>query len=164
MGKHSATHRRPGSRGRKIAVCATAVAVVAGGGAAYAAWSASASGETQGKSFVAVTSVIAANTATAELYPGASASVYFTLTNPNSYAVQFTSADFSTVSVDNATACPAGNITVNDKTGLAITGPANTPVGVATTSAGALTMASTAPDGCQGRTFTITTTLAGTQV
>ena len=156
-------HGRPSRTRRPLALTAVAVVVLGGGTIAYAAWTANASGSSQAKSLTAVALTVSVDTATAELYPGGSAKVYFTVTNPNPYAVTFTAADFSTVVSDDETGCPNANITVNDKTGLSINVAANTTSATQSIT-GAVTMAGTAPDGCQGRTFTVATALTGTSV
>lgn len=156
-------HGRPSRTRRPLALTLVAVVVLGGGTIAYAAWTANASGSSQAKSVTAQSATITVATGVADLWPGATGKVYFTVTNPNPYPVTFTAADFSTVVSDNETACPNANITVNDQTGLSIN------VAASSTSAtqsitGAVTMAGAAPDGCQGRVFTITTALTGTSV
>jgi hypothetical protein len=156
-------HGRPSRTRRPLALALVAAVVLGGGTIAYAAWTANATGSSQAKSVTAVTATVTVATGTADLWPGATGKVYFTVTNPNPYAVTFTDADFSTVVSDNEGLCANTNITVNDKTGLSINVAANT---TSTTQSitGAVTMAGSAPDGCQGRTFTITTALTGTSV
>ena len=84
------------------------------------------------------------------------------MTNPNSYPITLHAATFGTVTSDDPTACPASNITTNNKTGLSIAVPAGSN-GTAVSIPGAVQLASSAPNGCQGRTFTIATTVTGTQ-
>ncbi len=129
------------------------------GGVAYAAWSVSATGSSQASSGTPVTGTVTVATPVASLYPGGATPVYFTVTNPNSFPVTYTAASFGTVSVDNATACPVSNVTVTNQT-VSISLAANTTSTVQSP-AGAISMASAAPDGCQGRTFTVATTLSG---
>lgn len=129
------------------------------GGVAYAAWSVSATGSSRATSGTPVAGVVAVATPTASLYPGGSTGLFFTVTNPNSFPVTYTAQSYGTVTVDDATACPAGNVTVANTTvsiSLAAGGTSTVQ-----SPAGAITMASTAPDGCQGRTFTVATTLTG---
>lgn len=156
----SGTYAVPRSR-KPFVAGLTAVLVVAAGGAGYAAWSATATGSSESRSLTAVTATVTVSTGSADLYPGVSGDVHFTITNPNDYPVVFTSADLGTVVSDDETACPAGNVTVHDKTGLLL------PVAAGATTAplflaDAVTLSSTALDGCQGRTFVVTTTLTGT--
>ena len=156
-------HGRPSRTRRPLALAVVAAVVLGGGTLAYAAWTANASGSSQAKSVTAVAATVTVATGTADLWPGATGKVYFTVTNPNPYPVTFTAADFSTVASDDETACPNANVTVNDKTGLTINVAANT---TSTTQSitGAVTMSGAAPDGCQGRVFTVATALTGTSV
>lgn len=148
-------------RSRRVVVGSIGAAtVLAGGAVAYAAWNVTATGPTQAASAAAVSASISAATAAAELYPGASAAVYFTVTNPNDFPVTFTTATFGTVTSSDQTACPAGNVTASNKTGLTIRVPAKTTSGPLTISA-AVTMATDAPDGCQNKLFTVPATLTG---
>ena len=156
-------HAKPSRLRRPVALTAVAAVVLGGGTIAYAAWTANASGSAKANSVTAVTATVSVATGTADLWPGATGKVYFTVTNPNPYPVTFTAADFSTVVSDNETSCPNANITVNDKTGLSINVAGNATSSTQSIT-GAVTMASSAPDGCQGRTFTITTALSGTSV
>ena len=156
-------HGRPSRARRPLALALVAAVVLGGGTIAYAAWTANASGSSQAKSVTAVALTVTVATANAELYPGGSAKVYFTVTNPNPYPVQFTAAEFSTVASDDETACPNANVTVNDKTGLTINVAAHTTAPTQSIT-GAVTMAGSAPDGCQGRVFTVATALTGTSV
>lgn len=150
--------RRSLSR-RAVVGTVTAVTVATAGGIGYAAWSVNASGSSQAKSGTRTAGVVAVATVTEVLYPGASAPVYFTVTNPNSFPVTYNSATLGTVAVDDATACPVANITLtNPAVSISLAAGATSSV---QSPAGAISMSSTAPDGCQGRTFTITTTLAG---
>lgn len=155
---------RAARRARRLTlVGVTATLVVVAGGAGYAAWSATATGTSQASSLTAVTATVTVETGTADLYPGASGAAHFTVTNPNSYPVRFTAADFGAVVSDDETACPAANLVVSDQTGLTIdvAAGATTP---AMSIPAAVTLSSSAPDGCQGRTFVITTTLSGSSV
>ena len=145
---------------RAVSVSTVAVVVVAGGGLAYAAWSVTAAGSSQARSTTPVQSTVTASLAAADLYPGASAPVYFTVTNNNSFPVSFTAASFGTVTSDDPTACPASNVTVTNQAISVSLQPGVTSA--VQTPAGAVTMSGTAPTGCQGRTFTVATTLAGT--
>lgn len=146
----------------KSLVLAAVGAVVLGTvtGVAYAAWSVSATGSSEAKSGTPVTGTVTASTANGDLYPGGDAPVYFTVSNPNSFPVTYTQASFGTITVDDATACPASNITVTT-TAVSISLAAGATSTVQTP-AGAVALSSAAPDGCQGRTFTIATTLTGT--
>jgi hypothetical protein len=130
-------------------------------GVAYAAWSVSASGSSQATSGTPVVGTVAVATPVDGLYPGGSTPVYFTVTNPNSFPVTYNAATFGTVSVDgDATTCaPATYISTTNQT-ISVTVAAGATSTVQSP-AGAITMDTTAPDACQGRTFTVATTVTG---
>ncbi len=151
--------RRRASRRLVFGAVGTAT-VLAGGAVAYAAWSVTATGSSQAASAAAVSATVTAASGSPDLYPGASGAVYFTVTNPNNFPVTFSSATFGAVVSSDETACPAANVTATNQTSLSIRVPANTTSGTLSLSA-AVTMAATAPDGCQNKTFTLPTTLAG---
>lgn len=133
-------------------------------GVAVAMWSQTGTGSGSAKALDAAPSVVTAGTATADLYPGfTQGDVYFKVTNPNPYPVRFTSMTAGTVTSSDPTNCPASNVTVAGKTGLTIDIPANTSTAVDSTIADVVSMASGAPDGCQGKTFTVAVTLTGSQ-
>ena len=149
----------PTRRGSRLLLATAAVAAVAAGGSvAYAAWSSTATGSSQARSGTASSATVTAASGTAGLYPGASDAVYFTITNPNSFPVTYTTATFGAVVSSDPALCPAANVTASDKTGLSITVAANTTSATLSIPA-AVTMAANAPDGCQNKTFTIPTTL-----
>jgi hypothetical protein len=104
--------------------------------------------------------VIAGPVGTTDLYPGTSVAVAFTVTNPNDVPVTFTSVRFAGVTSDDPAACPAGYVTGLRAAPLEITVAALETSRVLTVP-GAVTMRADAPDGCQGRTFALTTTLTG---
>jgi hypothetical protein len=131
-------------------------------GGAYALWSSTGSGSGNASSLTAQNVSVAAVTGAADLYPGASGSVSFTLNNTNPYPVVFDAMEPGTVTSSNEVDCPASNVTVDGATGL------NLAVGANSTSAplsiaNAVTMSELAPDGCQGIVFTIALDLTGSQ-
>jgi len=148
---------------RKIIVSIVAVTVGLGLGVAYALWSANGTGTGSARALTAQTVTVTAATGAADLYPGfADGDVYFTLTNDNPYPVTFTAATAGTITSSNPVGCPASLVAVDAATGL------NLRVGASTTSAtqsiaDVVTLAGSAPDACQGATFTIALTLTGTQ-
>ena len=146
---------------RTVVGTAVVLLLIGGGTAGYAAWSSSASGASQARSVTAVEATITVHTGAADLFPGGSGDVHFTVTNPNPYPVRFTSATFTDVASDAEASCAAAVITAPDVTGLAIDVAAGTTSG-ALSIADAVTMAAGAGDGCQGRVFTLTTVLTGT--
>ena len=148
---------------KKIAVVGTAAGAVVAGGVAYATWSATGSGSGNAKALTAQSITVTAATGAAALYPGfTQGDVYFTLSNSNPYPVTFTSMTPGTVTSSDPTNCPASNLTVASASGLSVAAAANASH-VARSVADVVTLASAAPDGCQGVTFTIGLTLSGSQ-
>ena len=162
------------SRGAAAIAVGTCGTLVLGAGVGYAYWSASASGTATGKSATAKTITVTAVTPGAgDLYPGGTGAVAYTLTNDNSYATSFTRLTAASVVSDDTGACPNANIAITPAIAAALaagyTVPAQAAAGSGATSStytipGLLTMAASAPDGCQGKTFTVTLTLTGSQV
>ena len=146
---------------------ATAMLVTAG--IAFAVWSASGSGSGAGAATVAQSLTVTAITpsgAAASLYPGGPAGqVYFTVANPNPYAVTITGLQWGTPVSTNVTACASSNISLdaNAPTTVSISIPANAPAGTAYQINGVLDLAHSAPNGCQGVAFDIPVTVTGSQ-
>ena len=144
---------------RAVSVSTVGAVLVAGGGLAYAAWSVTAAGSSAATSSTALAGVVSVATPVGTLHPGGTTSVAFTVTNPNSFPVTYTAADFGAIPVDNATLCPVSNVSITDQAvSIALAAGATSSV---VTPAGAISMIAGAPDGCQGRTFTVATTLTG---
>jgi hypothetical protein len=148
-------HHKFGAAFLAISLSGTAVA--------FALWSANGVGTSSAKALTAQSLTVTAATATADLYPGFTlGDIFFSVNNPNPYPVTITSMTPGTVTSSSPTLCPATNVTVASASGL------NIPVAANSTASGqaianVVTMASTAPDGCQGVTFTINLTLTGSQ-
>lgn len=154
-----------GPRGRRlprrpVVLGSTAALVLTAGGVGYAAWSATATGSSEARSTTAQTLTVTGSLGAADLYPGGSGTAHFSVRNPNPYPVRLTTASFGTVASDEPSACPDANVTAANKTGLTLDIAADAAATLSIPAA--VTMATTAPDGCQGRTFTVTTTLTGT--
>ena len=146
-----------------VAAAMGAVALVALAVPALALWLSSATGSGNARALTATTISVTATTGAADLYPGfTQGKVFFTAANTNPYNVTLTSLTSGTVTSSDQTNCPASNVTVANASGLSLLVPAG-----ATAQAGSVanvvTMAPTAPDGCQGVTFTIGLTFTGTQ-
>ena len=142
--------------------------LAAGGGVAYAVWSASGTGAGSGRALVAqalTVNPIAPGAAAASLYPGGPAGwVYLSITNPNPYSVHITTIGWGTpVSTDTAS-CPNANISVDASAPSAVnvTVPANATSG-AIQVFGVLDLSHAAPDGCQGVIFNVPVTVTGVQ-
>jgi hypothetical protein len=149
----------------KFVVGATAsIGLVVGGTIAYAAWSASGSGGSQAKALTAQTLTVNAGTGAADLYPGfTNGDLYFTLTNTNPYPVTMTAMSPGAVTSSDPTNCPASNVSATSKSGLSLNVAANGTSGPLSI-ADVVSMQASAPDGCQGVTFTIVINLTGAQV
>ena len=133
-------------------------------GLAFAAWTASGTGSGTARAATATVSVVTGRNGTPDLYPGyTDGDVYFTVTNPNSYPVRYTSATFGTVTSSDAINCPSSNVTTDASvSGLAIDVPAGS-TGTDASIPDVVNMSSSAPNACQGVNFTIILTLSGTQ-
>jgi hypothetical protein len=151
------------TRKRKVGAVSIVMLMLTGGGIAAALWSANGNGSGQAKALTAQSLTVTAATGAADLYPGfTGGDVFFTITNPNPYPVTFTSMTPGTITSSNPTNCPVANVSVLSASGLSLTVGANT-TSATQSIANVVTMANTAPDGCQGVTFTIAMTLAGSQ-
>lgn len=150
------------NRKQRIFAALGIAALVAGGGVAYASWSATGSGSGAARATSAVPLVVTSGTTTADLYPGfTQGDVFLTVNNPNPYPVRITSLTPGTITT-SAPACAATNITILPVTGLSVLVPAATAA-AAVTVPNVVTMGTGAPDACQGVTFTIGVTVAGIQ-
>ena len=148
---------------KKVVVSAVAVAVGLTIGAAIALWSAQGSGSGSSQALEAETVTVTAATGAADLYPGfTDGDVFFTLANDNPYPVTFTAMTPGSVTSSNEAACPASNVTVEGATGLSLAVAADS-TSATQSIADVVTLATEAPDGCQGVTFTIGLTLTGSQ-
>jgi hypothetical protein len=154
--------------GKRLAVIAAGLSVVLVAGVAFAAWTANGSGSGTAKALTAQTVTIQADTGTADLYPGSNGAVYFKLNNANNpYSITFNKLTAASVtSSSDEIACPNTNLSINSGITLPLT--VSLAVGASTTSAqesiaNLVTLAHSAPDGCQGKTFTISLTLTGSQ-
>jgi hypothetical protein len=148
---------------KKFAVVGLVVAALIGGSMAYALWTANGTGSGSAKALTAQQITVNASTGTADLYPGfTGGKVFFTLTNPNPYAVTMTNMTSGAITSSDPTNCPASNVTVGTASGLSLAAAANSTSAQQSIS-NVVSMAAGAPDGCQGVTFTVALTLSGTQ-
>ena len=136
---------------------------VSGTAIGFALWSTNGIGTSTAKALSAQAITVNASSATADLYPGFThGAVNFTITNPNPYPITISSVTPGTITSSNQAACAASNITGAAVSGLALVVPANS-TGSAEAVSNVLSMASNAPDGCQGVSFTVALTVAGSQ-
>ena len=148
---------------KKLAVVATVGGLVATGGVAWGLWSSTGAGDATAAARSAVAITVNAATGAADLYPGfTGGDAYFTVSNTNPYPVTFTSVTAGTIVSSDPTGCPAGNVSVSSPPSLSLLVAAGASA-VAASLPDVVTMAGTAPDGCQGVTFTIPLTLTGAQ-
>jgi hypothetical protein len=150
--------------GKKLTAGALFIGVAFAGGVAFAAWTATGSGNgyAQAKTAVALTTVDVSASTTAQLYPGATGDVLIKITNPNPYAVTVTSVAASgAITSDKGATC-------NGATGVTYTAPTSPSLAVAAgastqfTLTGAVAMSNASNNACQGAIFTIPVTLTGT--
>lgn len=153
-----------------IGAAAAVAAVLAGSGVAFATWSASGSGTGSALAYTAQTvtvNAVALTSSDASLYPGGPAgNVYFTITNPNPYAIKITNIAWGTPASGDPSACASSVISVDadaPTSGLSVTVPADGTSPVEQVNS-VLDLSSSATDTCQGNGFTVPITLSGQQV
>lgn len=169
--------QQPARRVLTRGVCLLGAPVIALclGGVSYAYWAATATGTAEVRAATAqplTVSAVAAPTAT--LYPGKTEDLSFTLANSNPYGVTLTTLTAVTVTSSDAEACPAESITLPATVTTAMAAGGYTlpsPIsvaagatGVPATLTGFVTMATSAPNGCQGKSFSFALTFSGSQV
>lgn len=134
-------------------------------GVAFANWTATGTGSGSAQAVTAAASAVTSRAGAADLYPGFNdGDLYFKVTNPNPYPVAFTSATLDSVTSSDPSGCPAGNVTVDaSAASLAINVPANDTTGTDSSIADVVSMSGSAPNACQGVTFTVNVNLSGTQ-
>jgi hypothetical protein len=157
-------------RGKKllIGIAAATAAMGAGSGVAFAVWTVSGAGSGGGAATVAQSLVVTEVTpsgAGATLYPGGPAGpVYFTIQNPNPFAVTINGYAWGTPTSNNTTACPNANVTIDANAPLT----ANLALAAGQTLTavqinGVLDLSHNAPNGCQGVSFNAPVTVSATQ-
>lgn len=172
----TATRRtaRRRARRRTALVVGTAVALLAAGNVAYAYWSATGTGTAAAGTATAMPLGVAAVTnPTATLYPGKTEDLGLLLSNDNPYPVSLTTLTAATVASSDPAACPASHVvlpaavtTALGTGGYTLPTPFSVAAGATAVPAslvGFLTLATSAPDGCQARTFTVSLSFSGTQ-
>jgi hypothetical protein len=161
---------------RKAAAVLGAIALlIVGTTVAYASLIVRGIGFGTAKTVSAVSLTVTADSGhAADLYPGASGAIYFTITNPNPYPVTLTSATLGTArNQDPASVCQAStngttNLTVTGGAiPIAITVPARAGTGVGNPASvgaslpGAIQMTLQAAPSCQSQVFLVPVTLSG---
>lgn len=160
-------HAAPARGGRRVvAAGATVLATLGLTGVAYAFWSASGSGSGQvGSATAAALTVAPVAVPLADLFPGKTDDLSFRVSNSNGYRVRLTTLTGISVTSSDPTACAASNITLSAGPGYSLPTPVDVAAGATATGtlAGLVTMATTALDGCQGKTFTVNLAFSGAQ-
>lgn len=155
-------------RNRKIIIGLTATAVLAGGGIAYAVWTVNGSGSGGATAAIANNLQIAAvipPSSSSTLYPGGPASaVSLTIANPNPFPVTVSSYSWGTPLSNAPTVCASSQVSVdaNAPTTANISLPANAPATTVVVP-GVIDLAHTAPNGCQGLSFSVPVTVTAIQ-
>jgi hypothetical protein len=146
---------------KRAAVIGTALAVMTGGGVAYAAWVASGTGTATAKATTAQQLTTEVATASADLYPGATGDLRLTISNPNGYPVRVTRvAPNGDVTGSGGTGvCAVPDVTFTEQTGLTLDVPATGSASF--TLADSVQMGNNSDDGCQGATFTVPVSMSG---
>ena len=150
-------------RRRRIGVLAVLFLALLSGSVAVASWLVDGTGPGAAKASTVVELTVSAGTPTASLYPGATGDLAARVSNPNPFPVTLTGATFGAVTVTplSGQTCTVDDVAVSGPVSLSGTTLPADSVGINVTVPGALTMLSTAADGCQGATFTVQVTLSG---
>ena len=150
--------------GARASVATIATGLILAAGIAFAAWTATGSGNgyAKAKTVSALTTVDVSTSTTAQLYRGGTGDVLVRVSNPNSFPVTVTGVSGSgTITSDKGAACNASTgVTFTDTTGLsqAVAGGSTGDI----TLTGKAAMSSSSDNSCQGAIFTIPVTLTGT--
>jgi hypothetical protein len=154
----------------RVAVVTASVAMIAGFG--YAAWTNNGSGSAYSKAGTAsaLSTVDVSASTVASLYPGVTGDVLIKVSNPNAYAVRVTAVSLNGTNADIAadgshSGCTTTGVSFTNQTGLTIDVPAkvgSTNGETQSTLTGAAAMSNASLNACQGATFTIPVSLAGT--
>lgn len=152
---------------KRAVVVGTAVAVVGGAGAAWAAWNAHGQGNAHGKATAAKELVVTEADAAATLYPGATGDAFIKIENPNNYPVKVTTIKWAAAdgvtATDGVGTCTVTGVTFGDADG-AVSNLALTLAGNSSSSftlAGAVRMSNASENGCQNAKFSFKVDVTG---
>jgi hypothetical protein len=149
---------------RRLLIAVLIGLAVGAGGLADAAWTDSGSGTGYSKATTASALVIgdASGSTSADLYPGATGTLYVLVSNPNPFAVTVTTVvSAGTITSNKGAACNASTgVSLTDQAGLsqAIGASSSTTLSLS----GAVSMSNASDTTCQGATFSIPVTVSGT--
>lgn len=150
--------------------------LIASTGTGYAFWSAVGSGAADISATTAQPLGVGSMAVpVADLYPGKVSDLGFVLSNANPYPVGLTTLTAVSVTSSDEKGCPsAANIVVEepmrsaiDTGGYVLPSAMSVPAGATSTSAtlpGLIQMSASAPDACQGVSFTVNLAFSGAQV
>ena len=148
---------------RRITAGSMLFGIIAVTAVAYAAWTASGSGQGYAKAGTAqlLTTVDVSATTPATLYPSGTGNVLLRINNPNPYPVQVTTVNGNgTITSDKGALCDASTgVTFTNQTGLTLNVPASSAATFTLT--GAVAMSNASDNTCQGAVFTIPVSLSG---
>jgi hypothetical protein len=151
-----------------LGIAAATAAIALGGGIAFAAWTVAGGGSGSGAATVVqslTVNPVTPSGVNASLYPGGPAGpVFFTITNPNPFAVTVTGLSYGSATSTNTSSCPTSNISVDAgaPTTVSISVPANATSTLVQEN-GVLDLAHTAGPGCQAVAFDVVISVTGAQ-
>jgi hypothetical protein len=139
-----------------------AVGLLIAGTVAYAAWTVNGSGTGTASATTALNLTFSGGSPSGTLYPGASADVDTSVSNPNPFTVHVSTVSIDTTQGTNGFGVDAGHSGCN-LSALSFTAATNGGSGwnvpatssVDVDAAGAIAMSGAANDACQGATFTV---------
>lgn len=167
---------RPGRTSRWLPVLAVVPILIASSGTAFAYWSSVGAGAADIQAGTAVPlAVSSSGTPLADLFPGKTSDLGIVVSNSNAYpvslttltAISVTSSDEANCSGSTYISLPAAVTTGVSSGGYVLPTAISVPAGSTSTAAtlsGLITMTTSAPDGCQGKTFTVSLSFTGSQV
>ncbi|WP_448642048.1 hypothetical protein [Geodermatophilus sp. URMC 63] len=161
---------------RRVGVVLAATVFLLGAGVSTASWLAVGTGDGAARAATVQNLGVSAAVPTATLYPKPSGgygsttagTVVATVSNPNVFAVDLTTASLGTVTVVPLAGrtCAAGSV-VPSQSSVVLSPAVRVPAGsggVQVTVPGALEMLANADDGCQGASFSVALTVSGVLV
>ena len=161
-----AGHHCPRRRLVPVAIAVVGLVAALSGGAAFAYFTGHGSGPGHATTGSAVTVTISTASGTPDLHPGASGTIYFTLNNTgNPLGVSFKKVTALTVTGPTSGGCIGTSyLTVPTTFPVSIT-PVSVGPNTSTTASipGLVTLSASAPNACQGVTFTYSISLLGTE-